>query len=341
VSVGLALLTGLAGAALALAVVAATGRLDSPATTEAATDTPRATPVSLAAATAVESVIPAVAHLSVTRADGASSASAVIYRQDGYLLTTVQAISKSTAITAVLSNGHSLPATVVGLDPASQVAVLHVAAQGLRPAPLGRSAFLRVGDATLTVGDPTGDGSSVLADGVVRSLRRSVLLPTVDVGDLIATNQPVPADADGGAMVDASGKVAGLSLSVPAVAGDAPTGFAVPIDVVKAIADQLITTGRVEHGWLGISGADLADITAQRLGVDGVKLSAVEAGSPAEDAGLRPGDIIISVGETPVASMAQLASLTSSRRPGTRLPVEYLRGADHAMTTVVLGRPRS
>lgn len=337
-SVGVALLTGLAGAAFALAVIAATGHLDPPVATEAVNDTAHATPVSLAAASVVETVMPTVAHLMVTRDDGTGSASAVVYRADGYLLTTAQAVARTTGITAVFADGRMLPATVVGTDPVTEVAVLHVDARDLPAAPLGRSALLRVGDPALTVGAPAGTGSGTLTDGVVSAIGRTLALPAGNLHDLIATDRPVPADSDGGAMVNATGEVTGLCLSVPAVAGATPAGFAVPIEVATSVADQLISTGRAQHAWLGVTGTDLSPDVARRLGIRGVQLSTVQPESPAEEAGLRPGDIIVAVDRKTVTSMAQLVGVTLTRPPGERISLEYLRGSDHAMTTVVLGR---
>lgn len=335
---GLALLTGLAGAALVIVVMAATGHLDSPVATQTVTDAAQATPVSLAAASVDESVMPTVAHLTVSIEDGRTSASAVVYRADGYLLTTAQAVSDNVGITVVLADGRSLPATTVGIDPATGVAVLHVHASDLQPAPLGRSSLLRVGDPALTIGAPAGSGSGTLTDGVVSALGRSMSLDDASLYDLIATDRAVPTDSDGGAMVDASGKVTGLCVSIPAATGQAPAGFAVPIDVVIDVADQLIATGRAEHGWLGVSGSDLAPDAARRLGIQGVQLSTVEPRSPAAEAGLRAGDIVMAVDRTPVASMAQLVGIALSHGPGARVSLEYLRGIRHATTTVVLGR---
>ncbi len=240
-------------------------------------------------------VLPSVASLVVrsSRGDGAGSASVIT--SDGYMLTSAHVVSGAKSAEAAFADGTTTSADLVGCDVLSDLAVLK--ARGSVPAPvaMGRAEELRVGQLVVAVGNPLGLTGSVTA-GIVSGLGRS--LPTRNgrvVDEVIQTDAALNPGNSGGVLADSRGRMVGVSTAVAGVG----LGLAVPVNSsTHKIIAALMTTGRVRRAWLGIAGAHIpvAPAVAAKLGTaTGLQIASVVRGSPADEAGLRRGDIVVSV----------------------------------------------
>jgi S1-C subfamily serine protease len=274
-------------------------------------------------------VTPHVAALQVTGRDGRGGAgSAVVVSADGLLLTNAHVVGQSARGRAVFGDGSEAEVDVVGADPLSDLAVVRARSATPPPAVLGSAENLRVGQLVVAVGNPLGLAGSVTA-GVVSGLGRS--LPTRDgrtarvVEDVIQTDAALNPGNSGGALADARGRVVGINT---AVAGWG-LGLAVPVnDTSRRIVETLLRDGRVRRAYLGLVSspvplpAELAARTGRRRGL---QVLDVMAGSPADRAGLKAGDLVLEAGRAPVASAQSLQRLLFAEAIGRPLPVTVVR----------------
>ncbi|HEX7276512.1 MAG TPA: trypsin-like peptidase domain-containing protein, partial [Acidimicrobiales bacterium] len=280
----------------------------------------------------------------------AGSGSGFILSPDGYILTNNHVVEGANRVNVVLADKREFEARVIGRDPNTDVAVVKIDGDGPFPtAVLGTANGLRVGEQAIAIGCPVelAGGPSVTV-GIISALHRSV--PRATGGmlfDLVQTDTRVPAGWPGGALLDSSGSVVGITTSVGA-AGTTGTGaegggfgFAVPIDTARAVADQLITTGRVTTVWLGVKGGDLDGVTATALDLTGgVLVGEVMVGSPAAGVGVSPLDTIVGLDGVAVTSMSQLVIALRQHQPGDTVCLDIVR--DHqrmSMAVVLTERP--
>ncbi len=280
-----------------------------------------------------EQLTPRVAALQVSRRrrDGsiaAGAGSAVVFTNDGFLLTNAHVVGKAEAGQAAFADGTTVPFRVVGSDPSSDLAV--VRADGLTPAPaqLGEASQLRVGQLVVAVGNPLGLAGTITA-GVVSALGRS--LPTRAgenmriVDDVIQTDAALNPGNSGGALVVASGEVVGINTAVAGVG----VGLAIPINgITRQIVATLMAEGRVRRAYLGLAGtpAPLPPALASRLNQKtGMRIEQVVAEGPAAKAGLRPRDLLVSANGEPVASAQSLQRLMLGDAIGKPLALTVLR----------------
>jgi putative serine protease PepD len=341
-----ALIAGMAGAALAVSAVAMVHGLDNRVVEHDATTVPHRSAVSqtlTSATTAIaalaQQVAPAVVRVEAASDKGTASGSGVVLRAEGYVLTTAHLLEEAERVMVVTADGASHGATVVGVDPTLDVAVVKVSASGLRSMAMGSSKSLVVGQAAVAIGAPGAPGDSLsVTSGVISALDRKVSTEEGSVlRGMIQIDAPVPPDAAGGALVDGSGALIGITTSLN---GDPPMvglGFATPIEMAAAAATDIIATGKARHGWLGVEGDDLDRATASSLGVaGGAHVRTVVTGSPAAKAGIAVGDVIVAVGTTSVSSMSQLSGILRQHRPGDTLAVSLLRGSDRYTVSITL-----
>jgi S1-C subfamily serine protease len=277
---------------------------------------------------------PRVAALEVARrrADGrfaAGAGSAVVFTSDGFLLTNAHVVGHADAGRAAFADGNVVPFHVVGSDPLSDLAV--VRADGPTPAParLGEASRLQVGQLVVAVGNPLGLAGSVTA-GVVSALGRS--LPTRAgenvrvIDDVIQTDAALNPGNSGGALSIASGEVVGINTAVAGVG----LGLAIPINsTTRQIVATLIADGRVRRAYLGLAGTPAPlppPLAAQRGQRTGLRIAQVVTGGPAAQAGLRPGDLLLSAGDEQVISAQVLQRLMLADAIGRPLTLTALRG---------------
>ncbi|GAA1255084.1 hypothetical protein GCM10009677_01130 [Sphaerisporangium rubeum] len=353
-------------AGLALAAVAVGGGVTGALVTGAANGTPAAAspimrPASNAAGATVADVAravqPSVVSILVTGAQGQAEGSGVILSADGLILTNnhvVAGAGQGGQVQVNFSDGKNAAATIVGTDPATDLAVIKAQdVSGLTKATLGDSDKLNVGDAVLAIGSPLGLEGSVTA-GIVSALDRTVSVggeqsqqqpglppgwgrqqqqsaPTT-IGGAIQTDAAINPGNSGGALVDSSGQVVGINSAIATNGGDGNigVGFAIPINTARQVADQLIKSGKATHAYLGVN---LADPTGN---TEGAVVASVQDGSPAARAGLREGDLITKIDGTQVTAADTVVGRIRSMTPGTKITLTYVRGGDSATATVTL-----
>jgi S1-C subfamily serine protease len=284
--------------------------------------------------TVAADLTPRVAALEVSRrrSDGrfaAGAGSAVVFTNDGFLLTNAHVVGHADAGRAAFSDGTTVPFHVVGSDPLSDLAV--VRADGATPAPvrLGEASHLKVGQLVVAVGNPLGLAGSVTA-GVVSALGRS--LPTRAGANVRVIDAVIQTDAalnpgnSGGALSIASGEVVGINTAVAGVG----LGLAIPINsTTRQIVATLIADGRVRRAYLGLAGTPVPlppSLAASRQQRTGLRVAQVVSGGPAAQAGLRTGDLLLSAGEEPVTSAQVLQRLMLADAIGRPMTLTALRG---------------
>ncbi|HET8980350.1 MAG TPA: trypsin-like peptidase domain-containing protein [Solirubrobacteraceae bacterium] len=291
-----------------------------------------------------EAVSPSVANLQVRRrtrrGPAAGAGSAVAISRDGFLVTSAHVVEGAGRGIASFSDGHETGAAVVGSDPLSDLAVLRADDAELQPAALGDAERLRVGQLVVAIGNPQGFGGSVTA-GVVSGLGRSLPVgarggPRRVVENVIQTDAALNPGNSGGALVDGAGDVVGINTALAGIG----LGLAVPVnDATRVIISTLIRDGRVRRAHLGVAVAPrpLPRAAAERLGRrGGVQVMQVIEGGPADDAGLRPGDLLTDLDGEPVADASDLQRLMVHERIGRSVTAVVLRDGSPRSIEVVL-----
>jgi S1-C subfamily serine protease len=278
------------------------------------------------------SITPAVVSIEVRVGQaGATGSGVVIEGANGYIVTNNHVVSgadgvEGAEIRAVFADGSGSAARIVGRDPASDIAVLKVEKPGLVTASLGTSEDVVVGDPVVAIGSPLGLAGTVTS-GIVSALDRPVRLAgegsdTNAVISALQTDAPINPGNSGGALVDASGAVIGINTAIASTGGGSiGLGFAIPIDMVRDIAEQLIATGSAVHATLGVATRSVTDGAR-----DGALVLNVEPGSAGANAGIREEDIVIAVEGEPVGSSEELVVAVDAHDPGDTITVEVVRG---------------
>lgn len=329
----------LAGFVAVVALASCAGGGPAPTSTAA---TPNAGPSVGVDATALEnqfiSIIGRVSQSVVVIETSSGLGSGVIVDTQGNIVTNAHVVGESRAFRVYLATGKSYDGTLVGAFVPDDLAVIRIAAPDLHPAVFGDSDRLRVGSIVMAVGSPLGLQSSV-TEGIVSALGRQVTEPNgVALPPLIQTSADINPGNSGGALVDLNGEVIGiptLAAQDPQAGGTAPgIGFAIPSNVARDIAAQLITNGRVtksHRAYLGIQGASLPNGA-------GVSIYAVVSDGPAERSGIKVGDVITAIDARPTPDQPALASVLSGLQPGQSVQIQIRRSdGSVASMTVTLG----
>jgi len=274
-----------------------------------------------AVAAVAKAVLPSIVRVDVDAGFESGTGSGVIYRQDGYIITNNHVVEGARNITVTLSNGQELEAEVVGSGGTQvDIAVIKVDRTGLPAATLGDTHELEVGDLAVALGSPFGLQSTVTA-GVVSALHRNISFgPGARFSDAIQTDAPINPGNSGGALANSSGEVVGINTAIVPGAGgsNVGVGFAIPIEIAKRVADQLISTGRAQLPFLGISGQNLPEDK-------GALIQEIVSGGPAQRAGLREGDIIVELDGQAIRSMDELISTLIQKEVGSTIRITYER----------------
>ena len=263
----------------------------------------------------------------------------VIDADRGYIVTNHHVVEGAEAIAITMHNGHHFEAKLIGTDPEADVAVLQADIEGLEAIPFGDSDKLRVGDFAVAIGNPFGLGQTVTS-GIISALGRTGL-GIEGYENFIQTDASINPGNSGGALVNLKGELIGINTAILAAggSGNVGIGFAIPINMVRQIADQLIEFGEVRRGMLGVIMQNLTPDLARAFGLDlhrGVVISQVIEGTAAEDAGLKVGDVVISINGTPVKSASAMRNMVGLLRVGEEMSITVIReGKKKTMTAVI------
>jgi len=268
---------------------------------------------------------------------GEGAGSGFVVSADGWIVTNNHVIDGATSVEVIMAN-RALPAEVKGKDPATDLALLKIeAAEDLPFLALGDSDRLRVGDWVMAVGSPLFLQQSVTV-GIVSAMGRSDLnITDRSFENFIQTDAAINRGNSGGPLVDLRGEVVGINTAMNF--GAENIGFSVPVNTLAAIFDQLKSTGRVRRGYLGVNITNLDHDVAEAFGVastDGALVQEVVPRSPAQEAGLRNGDIIIGVDDRPVTDTRHLIDYVSAKAPGSKIELELVRGGKVMRSTLTL-----
>jgi Do/DeqQ family serine protease len=271
------------------------------------------------------------------REDGRASGSGVIVDPKGYILTNNHVIENAREITVRLSDSRKFPATLVGRDPKTDLAVLKVDAKAPLPAAeLADSDRLRVGQWAIAIGNPFGLDRTVTVGIVSATARNRVGVATYE--NFIQTDASINPGNSGGPLLNLDGKVIGINTAI--VAAGQGIGFSIPINEAKGVMAQLIAKGRVVRGWLGVVIQDVTDELASSFGVrerEGVLVADVMKGGPAEAAGLRPGDVVVELNGTRIREVPDLQRRVAGVAPGETVRVVVVRDGARQPVRVRMG----
>jgi serine protease DegS len=256
-----------------------------------------------------------------------SLGSGVIVDESGHIVTNHHVIANADSIRVQLADGRVADAKIVGRDPDTDLAVLKIDLTALPVAAFGRSDLLKVGDVVLAIGNPVGLSQTV-THGIVSATSRQQL-GIAPLEDFIQTDAAINFGNSGGALVDATGALVGINTAIVAKnIGVEGIGFAIPVNMVRGVLSEIIAHGRVIRGWIGIVPEDLSDDQARALGLaqSGVVIGNLYVGSPAQQAGLQPGDLLTAIDGTPPHSAQDALGRIASHKPGTTIDLRGLRG---------------
>jgi serine protease DegQ len=263
----------------------------------------------------------------------------IVDAERGHVLTNNHVIQDATEIRVSLRDGRSFKAELVGTDPATDIAVLKIKAEGLTAVPTGNSDALLVGDYVVAIGNPFNLGQTVTL-GIVSALGRSGINPQ-GYEDFIQTDASINPGNSGGALITLDGRLVGINTAIiaPNGGGNVGIGFAVPVNLALAVMKQLIEHGTVERGRLGVTIQDLTPDLAEAMGVDatgGAVVGSVEPGSAAARAGLRAGDVVVAIDGHALRGSADLRGRVGMHRPGDKVRLEIRRGKERQNMEVTL-----
>jgi putative serine protease PepD len=263
---------------------------------------------------------------------GTAQGTGFVYDTKGDIVTNDHVISGSSSVSVKLSDGSSYKATVVGADPSTDLAVLHIDAPSskLVPLTLADSSKVAIGDGVVAIGNPFGlDGS--VTSGIVSALNREIVAPdNTPIEGAIQTDAAINHGNSGGPLLDLQGNVIGITSQIQSDSGgNDGVGFAVPSNTVSSIVTQLISTGKAQHALLGVS--------VQTAASGGVTVGQVSAGSAAASAGLKAGDVITAVDGTNVPTAEKLRAIIAGHKPGDSITLTVKRSGSTQTVTATLG----
>jgi serine protease DegQ len=273
----------------------------------------------------------------------ASLGSGVIVGPQGYVLTNNHVIETADEIEVAFAGGRKAPAEIVGTDPETDLAVLKVDTAELPSIAFGNPKNLSVGDFVLAIGNPFGVGQTVTM-GIVSAKGRSRLgISTFE--DFIQTDAAINPGNSGGALVDAAGNLVGINSAIYSrTGGSLGIGFAIPSDLARHVMEEIIETGSVTRGWIGVEVQDISPELAESFRLpttNGTLIAGVQPGGPAERAGVRRGDILVAVESQEFTDATEMLNLIAALEPGNEATLKILRDREEKLVQIEVGtRPR-
>lgn len=268
----------------------------------------------------------------------------ILDAKKGYIVTNNHVIEEADEIKVVLLDKTELEATIIGTDPLSDLAIIQVESKALSQIKLGKSNALKVGEWVVAIGSPFGlHLNHTVTAGIVSAVGRSDVISRLNFENFIQHDAAINPGNSGGALLNLDGELIGINTAIATDGysrGNTGVGFAIPIDQVKRVTDDLINDGKVTRGWLGVSIQDIDDNMAKALKLDdkqGAIISEVFEDSPAEKSGLLPHDIIITVDGKSVSNSSSLKNMVSSGRPNDKVKLIIMREGKTKKITLTLG----
>src|SRR4051794_9232329 len=270
----------------------------------------------------------------------ASLGSGVIVSTSGYVITNHHVVEAADEIEVALADGKKLLAKVVGNDPETDIAVLRVSAENLPAIGFGSSDALHVGDVVLAIGNPFGVGQTVTS-GIVSALGRTGLgINTFE--NFIQTDAAINPGNSGGALIDATGSLIGINTAIFSRSGGSMgIGFAIPVSTAKMVLEQIVKTGSVTRGWIGVEVQEITPAVAESFKLDatrGALIAGVLRGGPADKAGVKPGDVLVEIEGKPVSDPSAMLNLVAALPPGGSAKLKLKRQNQDIQATVAVGR---
>ncbi len=313
---------------------------------------------------AAKQAAPAVVSISTTRASGPNPhakdpwfkffygdqdevpqggmGSGVIVSPEGYILTNNHVVEGAQEIEVTLSDSRRTTAKVIGTDPDTDLAVLRITLDRLPVIAMGNSDNVQVGDKVLAIGNPFGVGQTVTG-GIISALGRNQLgINTFE--NFIQTDAAINPGNSGGALVDVNGSLLGINTAIYSRSGgNMGIGFAIPVNTARQVLEGLVRDGQVTRGWIGVEPVELNADLAETFGIkqtEGVIITGVLQNGPAFKAGLKPGDVLLAVGDKDVHNVSELLTLIAAQTPGTAVKMRIKRrDADLALDVTPAQRP--
>jgi serine protease Do len=268
-----------------------------------------------------------------------SLGSGVVVSPDGYVLTNNHVVEGANDIEVSFGDESQIPARIIGTDARTDVAVVKLDRNGLTPMILADSSAVEVGDVVLAVGNPFGIGRTVTMGIVSATSRGNLGIETEE--DFIQTDAAINPGNSGGALVNTRGELIGISTAILSpTGGNLGIGFAVPSNKARFVMEQIAKSGKVRRGYLGVTIQNLTPELAKRLGITndhGALIRDVESGSPAERAGLRPGNVVVEINGKPVTDGRDLQRALSEASPGSAVTLTIIRDGRQNHISVTLG----
>ena len=268
--------------------------------------------------------------------------SGVIVSPEGYILTNNHVVEGAQEIEVTLSDSRRTTAKVIGTDPDTDLAVLRITLDRLPVIAMGNSDTVQVGDKVLAIGNPFGVGQTVTG-GIISALGRNQLgINTFE--NFIQTDAAINPGNSGGALVDVNGSLLGINTAIYSRSGgNMGIGFAIPVNTARQVLEGLVRNGQVTRGWIGVEPVELNSDLAETFGIkqtEGVIITGVLQNGPAFYAGLKPGDVLLAVGEKDVRNVSELLTLIAAQTPGTAVKMRIKRrNADMTLEVTPAQRP--
>jgi serine protease DegQ len=270
----------------------------------------------------------------------ASLGSGVIVSANGYILTNYHVVEAADEIEVGLADGRKAAARIVGTDPETDLAVIRIDARNLPVMVMGHADQARVGDVVLAIGNPFGVGQTVTM-GIISALGRNNLHIN-HFENFIQTDAAINFGNSGGALVDTNGNLLGINSAIYSqTGGSVGIGFAIPVSTATMVLEQIILHGQVVRGWIGIESQDITPELADSFGLgrqNGAIIAGVVRGGPADQAGMRPGDILLNVDGKPVGNTSDMLNLIAQLQPGGKARLTVMRKNREATLDVTVGR---
>ncbi len=276
------------------------------------------------------------------REEQAIGSGVIVDAAKGYILTNNHVVAQADKIKVRLNDDRQFDAKLIGTDPQTDLAVLQIKADGLSALPLGDSEALQVGDFVVAIGSPFNLKQTVTS-GIVSGLSRNAGGEDGSYQDFIQTDASINPGNSGGALVNLRGELVGINSQILSGSGGSiGIGFAIPVNLAKSVMSQLIATGKVDRGRIGIVGQDLTPELVKALGLKenthGALVAKVGPGTPAEKAGLKDGDVVVQANGRPIKDMPELRNMIGLLKVGDKVDLTVLRDGATKQFTVVVGK---